>query len=136
MKEISQKYGAMTLALLVLFSTLSFTVIKHYCGDMLMSQTVFQEVDACCAAMDHSSDSELPAQNDCCSTQQFCVQSQESISATFPNLNFSQQVFVASFFYSYLNLFEGLAEQITPFKNYSPPLIVQDVQVLNETFLI
>ena len=38
--------------------------------------------------------------------------------------------------YSYINLFEGLEKNIVPFKNYSPPLIVTDIQVLDQVFLI
>ncbi|OSS39630.1 hypothetical protein C723_1532 [Christiangramia flava JLT2011] len=52
------------------------------------------------------------------------------------NLIFEQQTFVATFFYTYVNLFEGLDENIVPFKDYSPPFIERDVQILYETYLI
>ena len=37
----------MTLALLVLFSTVSFTIEKHFCGDILVDVAVFTEVEKC-----------------------------------------------------------------------------------------
>jgi len=47
-----------------------------------------------------------------------------------------QQVFVASFVYSYAHLFEGLAENVIPFRDYSPPPLIRDIQILDQTFLI
>lgn len=134
MKAKIQKISALLMALIVLGSTLSFTVNQHYCGDILMSQSVFEEPMSCCSAMHNAQDSNTD--NNCCSAQQIVVQGENCFEITFAQLDFSQQVFIASFFYSYLNLFEGLPEQVVPFQNYSPPLIIQDVQVLNETYLI
>lgn len=134
MTQKIQKIGALLLALIVLGSTMSFTVIQHYCGDFLMSQTVFEAPMSCCSAMHDKQDSQK--ENKCCSTQQIVLQADNHIETTSPKLEFSQQVFIASFFYTYGNLFEGLPQQVVPFRNYVPPLLVQDVQVLNEAYLI
>ena len=60
----------------------------------------------------------------------------QNLKTDLSNLTFQQQVFVTAFSYSYVNLFEGLDENIVPFKNYAPPLIVTDIQVLDQVFLI
>ena len=44
--------------------------------------------------------------------------------------------FVAAFVTSYVDLFEGLSENIIPFNNHSPPILTKDIQILYETYLI
>ncbi len=44
--------------------------------------------------------------------------------------------FVTAFVASYLDLFEGLPENVIPFQNHSPPLLIKDIQVLYEIYLI
>ena len=45
--KIPHKIFSVTLALLVLMSTLSFTVEKHFCGDVLVDVSVFTETQKC-----------------------------------------------------------------------------------------
>jgi hypothetical protein len=131
MKKIFQKSGSLIMALLVLFSTMSFTVDKHFCGSMLVDQAVFSEAQSC--GMEHSGD--MTGENGC-KDQKVSVEGQKDLKMSFFDLDLQQQVFVASFTYSYIDLFEGLPQQEIPFSDYSPPLLVTDIQVLNETFLI
>lgn len=135
MKKIFQKSGALTMAFLVLFSTMSFTVNQHYCGKILMGQSVFSEVEACCSAM-HSSDDNAIGKDSCCSDKKIVVDGQDDLKTSFQNFDFQQQFVFTLFVYSYFNLFENLPEQIVPFKNYSPPILIYDIQILDETFLI
>ena len=55
---------------------------------------------------------------------------------SFDQLSFDEQLFVTTFAYSYINLFEGFDENIVPFKDYSPPPLIRDVQILDQIFLI
>lgn len=136
MKKLFQKSGALTMAFLVLFSTMSFTVNQHYCGKILVDQSVFSETKACCKAMHHSIDDNATDKNRCCSNKEIKKEGQKNFKASFQNFDFQQQFVFTAFFYSYLNLFENLPEQVVPFKNYSPPLLVYDIQILDATFLI
>ena len=61
---------------------------------------------------------------------------QNELKTDLSSLTFNQQLFVASFIDSYLNLFEGFDKDTNPFKEYSPPFIVKDIQVLDEVYLI
>lgn len=45
-------------------------------------------------------------------------------------------VFLQTFYFTYVNLFEGLALKVVPFINYNPPWIEKDLLVLHETFLL
>ncbi|WP_250434786.1 HYC_CC_PP family protein [Hanstruepera flava] len=132
MKAVIHRIFSVGMALLVLFSTVSFTVEKHYCGDVLVDVSVFAEVEKCASEAE-----EMLAKMDCCKDTVDVIQGQDELSfKTFNDLDFEQQVFLTSFTYSYLNLFEGLPEQIVPFKNYSPPNLVADIRVLNQVFTI
>jgi len=132
-KKILQKSGSLVLALLVLFSTMSFTVDKHFCGTYLVDQAIFSEAQDC--GMEHPSEGEMTAE-DGCSDQKISVEGQDDLKISFNDLELPQQVFLASFTFSYVELFQELPQQFIPFSDYSPPLLVYDIHLLDETFLI
>ncbi|PCI02838.1 MAG: hypothetical protein COB81_04860 [Flavobacteriaceae bacterium] len=72
----------------------------------------------------------------CCSDNNEFVQGNSEVQTLATSLNFEQQVFLTSFVYTYINLFEGLEKNVVPFKNYVPPIIVKDIQVIDSVFLI
>ena len=126
------------MAFVVLFSTMSFTVDMHYCGDTLVETAVFQKTKGCGMEMIQ----EAPVKGcsitkkDCCTDKQLLLEGQQELKISFDNLSQDQQVFVASFVSSYLNLFEGIEEDVTLFPEYPPPLIVRQIYKLDETYLI
>jgi len=138
MKDLFKKISAILMAFVVLFSTMSFTISEHYCGDDLVDSAIFSKAESCGMEMELPSttkDCSVQKKN-CCNDVIKIVEGQNELKPQFINLDFDQQVFVASFVYSYINLFEGLDKNVVPFKNYSPPLIVTDIQVLDQVFLI
>jgi hypothetical protein len=126
------------MALLVFVSTFSFAIESHYCGDILVDISWFGEVESC--GIDgqhkHTSEENDVKKEDCCNNEVLAIDGQEELKITLENFNIEQQLFVVSFIYSYINLFEGTDSQIIPFKNYSPPHLIRDVQTLDQTFLI
>ena len=138
MKQFFNKIIAILMAFVVTFSTMSFTISEHYCGDYLVDSALFSKAESCGMEMGVS----LPVDDcsigkyNCCSDVLKQIEGQNELKTDLSNLNFEQQLFVASFIYSYVNLFEGLEENIIPFKYYSPPLLIKDIQVLDEVFLI
>ncbi|MFD2822062.1 hypothetical protein ACFS5M_00170 [Lacinutrix iliipiscaria] len=135
-KLVLHKSFAVTLAFLVLFSTVSLTIEKHFCGDVLVDVSIFTEVEKCAMEAFEIEQAAITKKN-CCKDQIDFVQGQKDLAIkTFDDLEFEQQLFLTSFVYSYTNLFEGLPEQIIPHKDYSPPNLVVDIQLLNDTFLI
>lgn len=123
------------MALLVLLSTLSFTVEKHYCGDTLMDAALFSKVDPCCD-IDVIKIAEVEKKS-CCTDEIEVIKGQDNLKkVAFEDLHFEQQVFITTLYYSYLHLFKGLSEQVIPHKNYSPPHLVPDIRVLHQVFII
>ena len=132
MKQLFHKTASFAMAFLVLFSTVSFTVDKHFCGEILVDQAVFSEAKTCGMHGDMPASSE----DKCCDEEKVVVEGQKELKISFDDLDLDQQVFLASFTWSYANLFEGEAQSETPFFDYKPPLLVFDIHLLDETFLI
>jgi len=128
------------MALLVLLSTLSFSVGMHFCGDSLVDFSLFESVDSCAMkagpAKTSASCEMMEMDMDCCSDVAFVVEGQQELKLSFDPLTFEQQLFVTSFVYTYLSLFEGPSEYNPHFKDYAPPPLIRDVQILDQTFLI
>jgi hypothetical protein len=126
------------MALIVLFSTFSFTVDEHYCGDILVDFSFFGKAESCGMEIQQALDSHEYSleKKDCCNDVTLSISGQHDLKISLDKLNFEQQQFVVSFVYSYINLFEGLDENLVPFNHYPPPLLVKDIQILDQTFLI
>lgn len=139
MKKVFHKITSIAMALIVVLSTMSFTVNSHFCGDMLVDTSYFVKAESCGMDMqqEKKSDECSVIKKNCCQDVASVVEGQDTLKITsFDQLSFDQQVFIASFYYSYVNLFEGIHDKVIPFKNYSPPLVVKDIHVLDEVYLI
>ena len=124
------------MAVLVLFSTVSFTVEKHFCGDVLIDSAVFTEAQKCKMEAFEIEQSKITKKH-CCKDELEVVKGQDKLKRSqFEEVTFEQQVFVFSFIYSYTNSLEELPNLIIPHKYYSPPILIDDIQVLDEVFLI
>lgn len=134
-QRVLHKTGSVLLAFLVLFSTLSFTVESHYCAGELVDVAIFSDVKKC--------DSEIPSadreaiKKPCCKDEVKLVKGQDELKLnTFDKLDFTKIVFQVIPVFDYINLFDSLPKQIIPFKDYSPPNLVYDIQVLDQVFII
>ncbi len=138
MKSFFHKIASVFLATLVLFTTMSFTVDMHYCGETLVDFSLSQNAHTCgMEAEQPTNDCESSTPEDsCCTDKQVIIEGQDELKLSFDTLNFEQQAFVATFFYTYINLFEGLDTNAIPFGDYKPPLLIRDFQKLHETYLI
>ena len=138
MQQLFKKIGAIIMAFVVLLSTMSFTISEHYCGEHLVDSALFSKAESCGMEMQKPSPIKgcSATKSNCCNDVLVSVKGQSELKTDLTSITLNQQVFVASFIYSYVNLFEGLDENIVPFKDYSPPLLVKDIQVLDEVFLI
>ena len=124
------------MALLVLCSTVSFTVEKHFCGDVLVDVSVFTEAEKC-AMEDFEKELELITKKACCKDIIDVFEGQdELIVKSFDDFELDNQIFITSYIYSYINLFEGLPQKVIPFKEYSPPNLIEDIIILDQVFLI
>jgi hypothetical protein len=135
-KHILHKSFSAVLAVLVLLSTISFTIEKHFCGDTLVDVSIFTEAKKC-ALEAYEIALEKITKKPCCKDQIDIIEGQDELKfSSFEDLDFEQQQFITTITYSYINLFEGLLQQIIPHKYYSPPNLVTDIQVLDQVFII
>lgn len=133
---MTHKVFSILMAIMVMFSTVSLTVEKHYCGDMLVDVAVFEEVEKCNMEA-YEMALEKITKKTCCKDTVDLLEGQDELRVnSFDDLDFEQQLFVTSFVYSYINLFEGLPQLVVPHKDYSPPNLIVDRQLLDEVFLI
>lgn len=127
------KVSSICLALLVLCSTVSFTVEKHFCHDTLVDVAVFTQVEDCCENPNEST----YTPKSCCKEEVSLLEGQnELIVKKFEDYDVDHQVFITSFIYSYSKLFEELSQKIIPHKNYSPPNLIVDRQSMHQVFII
>lgn len=126
------------MALIVLFSTMSFTVDMHYCGESLVDLSFFAKAEGCGMEKQQPliATEKTIIEKPCCSEHQIVKEANQDLKTSFDKLSFEQQTFVFTFLYTHINHFEGLNKNIIPFKDYSPPFIERDVQKLYETYLI
>lgn len=126
------------MAIVVLFSTMSFTIDMHYCGDTLVDTSIFHKAETCGMEMPaptSSSDCEITKKN-CCDNKQISIEGQDELKLTFDEITVEQQVILAAFVYTYTNLFDGLEENSTSYLDYKPPLVIRQIYKLDETYLI
>lgn len=139
MKQILHKSMSIFMAIVVMVTTMSFTIDMHYCGDTMVDFSFVQQVKTCgmekAQVAPTCKDSELKKKS-CCSDQQLSIEGQDDLKVSYDQLTFGQNIFIASFTYAYISLFEGTTSNKIPSFDYVPPFVKQDVQVLHQTFLI
>ena len=134
--RIIHKSVSVLMAFLLLLSTLSLTVEKHFCGDVLVDVAIFLESEKC-AMEAFEVTQETITKKPCCKDEIDIIQGQdEMVTKTSDDLNIFQQQLLLAYSISYINLFEGLPKAVVPHKEYSPPIITKDIQILDEVFLI
>ena len=140
MKAAFHKIVSITMSLVVLFSTMSFSVDMHFCGEHLVDFSLSDKVDTCMMAADmsktNSSCATMDMEMNCCSDIEVVIEGQDDLKIAFDQLTFDQQQFLVSFTTAYINIFEGLDENVIPYRDYAPPPLIRDVQILDQTFLI
>lgn len=120
------------MTVLVLLSTLSFTVEKHFCGDVLIDSAIFAEAKKC-----EKESLEVNHDKKCCKDITKVVKGQDVLRfSSFEDLELQHLQFLMSFADAYTNLFKTLKKEIIPHKHYASVILVKDIQVLFDVFLI
>jgi len=138
MKEFLKKISSVAMAFVVLLSTLSFTVETHYCGDTLVDSSLFSSAESCGMEMDSEPQLEgcTVSVKDCCSDEQLVLDGQKDLKSSSDKLTQEQQVFLYSYIYTYVDLFDGLDENPHAYLDYRPPLVIRQIYKLDESYLI
>lgn len=139
MKETFYKTIALLLSLIVLFSTLSFTVDMHYCGNRLVDVALFKKAESCQmkSFVSVKPCAETVKKKSCCSDKQIVFEAQDDLKNPVMDLSFGQETFFISYFYSFVSLLKNNATQKKiNIVGHSPPILHKDFQILYESFLI
>lgn len=137
MKSVFYKILSISMAFVVLFSTMSFTVKMHYCGDTLVETAIFQKAKGCGMEMNKpSTEGCAITKKNCCDDKQLSIEGQDELQLQVDKISFEQQVFIASFVHTYINLFEGLDNNVSSYEEYKPPLVIRQIFKIDETYLI
>ncbi|ALM20304.1 hypothetical protein AAT17_03100 [Nonlabens sp. MIC269] len=139
MKILVHKTLSVLMAFVVLFTTMSFTIDMHYCGETLVDFSFNASAKTCGmekVQAEKTCNNLMMKEKSCCSNKQIVKESNEDLKMSLDKVTFEQQIFVAVFTYSYLNLFESAESEDLAFEDYPPPFLERDIQVLHQTFLI
>jgi hypothetical protein len=139
MKGLLTKIASITLAFVVVFSTSSFTVDMHFCCNKLVDLAILSKAKTCKDKKQESDKSSKECslgQKDCCSNATFVKNANDNFEKAQFDFSKDNIVFLKTFFYTYVNLFEGLELKVIPFTIYDPPFLEKDILVLHETFLL
>lgn len=139
MKRLLTKIVSITLAFVVVFTTSSFTVDMHFCCNRLVDIAILSKAKSCKYEKQESDKSTKECslgQKDCCSNSIYVKNADNNLEKSQFDFNKDKFAFVQTFFYDYINLFEGLEQKVVSFVDYHPPFIEKDILVLHMTFLL
>jgi len=135
-KQLFHKFFAFGLAILVLFSTLSFSVEKHYCGTYLVDVAVSfssEKTEKDCFGNELINISK----SSCCNDVIEFIEGQEVIqNNNFKDFEITDYHFFAAFVYTYSNRFESFPKATIPNDDYAPPKLLVDRLITHQVFLI
>lgn len=124
------------LAFLVLLSTVSWTVDKHLCMGRVMDIALFHNADSCGMEEAMALMDETAIDMDCCDDESFTIEGQDDLKLTWEEIDLDSQYFILVFTNSYYDLLLDTSKSEVQKTCYPPPLLVHDLQVLHEVFLI
>ncbi len=124
------------MTLVVVFSTMSFKVDMHFCGDTMVDYSLQNKTESCGMDVDiHNNDCPVVQSKSCCSDKQIVLDGQDDLKSSFEKLNLEQQQFIIAFVYTSLHVSEESSSNNT-FEQYAPPLVAKQLFKLDESYLI
>ena len=138
MKSNLTKISAFFLTALLLFSTISFTVEKHFCGGLIYSESLLgkaekcvMEAECCLAENENTSFSK----KSCCKDEIHLING-SIFEKESPIKLFYKQNYLSLFVLIDAALFSQKENRSTHFKNYFPPPNTHNFNILYQVFRI
>lgn len=154
-----KQFTSILLAITILFLNIGFSISNHYCEGELSGIAVTlgnkdlgcemedasqsnMDMQGSCGMSDMDSSCEVPEQesttlhNDCCQNEYFPLKIDDNFekqSILDINVDFK---FFAAYIISYANLFSANNLKSKAHLAYAPPWLLQDVQILLQSFLL
>ena len=134
MKQFTTKIGAVLMTLIVLLSTMSFTINQRYCDGNLVDTTLFSKSDSCKIVV-KSDCCEIT--EECCDHEQIIIDGQKELPSRIvvetPIVN---QYFVINSVKLHLEKYDFQTENRIFHKKYIPPSLVFNNQIVHQVFII
>ena len=128
MKQALHRFLSTLLALLVLASTVSWTVDRHLCMGRIMDVSLFAHAQDCGMGVEKDAS--------CCADDSFTVQGQDHLKISPDDHGLVQPFFVMDRGPFQFLFLVGEAQAALFHLDYAPPPLVRDLQTLHQTFLI
>lgn len=128
------------MSLLLLLSSSGLTYAQHFCGDYeMMSKITFGEAHLSCGMemmMSTCEDSHNDDKHNCCDNEYTTINVDDNFATSSYDIQLNP-VFVIAFVSIYVKRdIENYDQNLDYYKDYSPPPLGEDLQVLYDTFLI
>lgn len=136
MKITIQKIATTLLSLIVLMSTMSFTIYKHYCGEFLVDVSYMGEADGCGMNMDSNSEDQEVFKKKCCKNESEFVEASVFQKEQAVSLKEQQQTRLVFTDVIVKEIWVRINENVHQFADIPPPDIEVDFNILYQTFLI
>jgi hypothetical protein len=137
MFKILRQIFSFILALVVMASTLSFSISKHYCSNILIDTAIVKPAKTCgMHDSDHGKKSNHDQRDSCCDEDIKVIEGQDElkVSTLDFNLEIPLEITVFSLIYIFPESYTYKGE--TAYNIYQPPEFSCDFQVLHQVFLI
>lgn len=133
----THKAVSIALSFLVLFSTLSLTIERSFCGDVLIDVAIFSESEKCGDIEVSKTQKADFLKIGCCKNEIDVIEGLSDITLnSFEDIETTQQNTLVAYTFYYINFYADLPNLRVPHKDYVPPILIEDIQVLDETYLI
>jgi hypothetical protein len=132
MKLLISKIASLFLALLVLVSTLSFTVDAHYCGNILIDKAILSQAESC------GMHQEIPTEenSDCCDDELKIIKGQDTLKLPIAEFDIDKPLELAVFSLIHFSQLDFSSRNLTSTEVYNPPQYHRDFQILHQVFRI
>jgi len=121
------------MAVMVLLSTMSFTVKKHYCGGFLVSVSLVSDVESFDVGENSCATIKMKS---CCKDEVHHIEGQDTLQKeNVTNLTFEQHRVLLAFTIAYNLSFIEFKEEKQFSRGIVPPELNQNLQVLYQVFL-
>ena len=134
MKQLRTKIGAVLMTLIVLLSTMSFTINQRYCDGNLVDTTLFSKSESCKVVV-QSNCCEIT--EECCNHEQIIIDGQKEL----PSRVVSETL-ILKHYYVVNTLNFNLEKESFYYENsvinkkYIPPSLVFNKQIIHQVFII
>jgi len=134
MKKFLNQMASILMAVIVLLSTMSFTVKKQYCGDFLIGVSFVsngEKFDVC------ENSFVTVTKKDCCKHEVHYIEGQDQLQhENFKKMNFEVQKILGDFVVSDSFNFVKPNKEAQFSRDFTPLVFTRDFQVLYQVFLI